>query len=264
MIDNPKAGAIRRAVHLQRKKERLARQRFLIEGPHAVVEALRAIGDDIEVVYATDDVLAREPEVMLLADRAQVIVERATAPVLATLSDTVSPQGIVAVARFTERELTSDELPASARVIAVLHEVRDPGNAGAVIRGADASGADAVIFSGDSIDPWHPKVVRASAGSLFHLPVFRERDMDRVLSLLTERGITTLATDLSGHDLNPRSVLLTAPHAWVFGNEARGLPSAVTQACDAAVKLPIYGRAESLNLATAATVCMYASAFVSR
>jgi TrmH family RNA methyltransferase len=147
-------------------------------------------------------------------------------------------------------------------LIAVGVDVRDPGNAGSIIRAADAAGADAVIFTGDSVDPQNPKAVRATVGSLFHLPVIVDRDTSAVLAALRESGLTLLAADAGGEadlfetDLSVRS-------AWLFGNEAHGLGDLAASA-DTRVAIPIYGRAESLNLATAAAVCLYASAQAQR
>ena len=142
----------------------------------------------------------------------------------------------------------------------VLHtHVRDPGKAGTVIRGADAAGADAVLVSGASVDVHSPKVVRSTAGSLFHLPVVTELDVVATIQRLRAHGIRTLAADGSGSTLLPDADL-SVPHCWVMGNESWGLGTEVTAACDDVVRVPIHGRAESLNLAMAATVCLYASA----
>ena len=141
----------------------------------------------------------------------------------------------------------------------LLTNVRDPGNAGTVIRGADAAGADAVLVSSASVDIHSSKVVRSTAGSLFHLPVVTGLDVEATLETLRAHGIRTLAADGAGATLLPDADL-TAPHCWVMGNEAWGLPDEVRDACDEVVRVPIHGRAESLNLAMAATVCLYASA----
>ncbi|GAA5170237.1 hypothetical protein GCM10023214_48520 [Amycolatopsis dongchuanensis] len=154
-------------------------------------------------------------------------------------------------------------LPAAARLVAVLVDVADPGNAGTVIRVADAAGADAVILAGDSVDPHNGKCVRASAGSLFHLPLARERDVTAVLAACRAAGLRLLgAHGYAETELD--DLPLDAPVAWVFGNEAHGLPAEVLDAVDEAVRIPIYGRAESLNLATAAAVCLYGSAMAQR
>jgi RNA methyltransferase, TrmH family len=146
--------------------------------------------------------------------------------------------------------------------VTVLANVRDPGNAGTVLRTADAAGADGVIFSAASVDPYNSKCVRSSAGSLFHLPVVAGAPIADAIGRLRERGIQVLAADGSATRVldGAEGPDLTRPTAWLFGNEAWGLPDDVLALADAAVAVPIYGRAESLNLAAAAAVCLYASA----
>jgi TrmH family RNA methyltransferase len=143
--------------------------------------------------------------------------------------------------------------------VVLLSHVRDPGNAGTVIRGADAAGADAVLVSDASVDVWSPKVVRSTAGSLFHLPVVTGLPVEGAAQSLREAGIRLLAADGAGTVLLP-DVDLGPAHAWVMGNEAWGLPPELRNVCDEVVRVPIYGQAESLNLAMAATICLYASA----
>jgi TrmH family RNA methyltransferase len=179
---------------------------------------------------------------------------------LADIADAVTPQGIVARCRSVVRGL--DALPAHASLVAVGIDVRDPGNAGSLIRAADAAGADAVVFAGDSVDPLNPKAVRATVGSLFHLPVIVDRDLPAVAAALRERGVSLLAAD-GGGETDLFDADLAQPTAWLFGNEARGL-GASADVADRRVAIPIYGRAESLNLATAAAVCLYMSARAQR
>jgi TrmH family RNA methyltransferase len=182
--------------------------------------------------------------------------------VLAELSETVTPQGLAAVCEFRDVSLDTALAGAPALVV-VLAAVRDPGNAGTVLRTADAAGADAVIFTDNSVDPYNGKCVRASAGSLFHLPVVAGVAVHDVVVQLRARGLQILAADGSGKsDLDELEVAgeLAGPTAWIFGNEAWGLPPDVVELADRAVAVPIHGRAESLNLAAAAAVCLYASA----
>ncbi len=145
----------------------------------------------------------------------------------------------------------------------VLANVRDPGNAGTVLRSADAAGADAVLFAGSSVDPYNSKCVRASAGSLFHLPVVTGLPVADAVAALRRAGLRVLAADGRAartlDDLQDDG-LLREPAAWLFGNEAWGLPEDLLALADESVAVPIYGRAESLNLAAAAAVCLYASA----
>lgn len=187
-------------------------------------------------------------------------------PAMAALSDTVNPQGVVAVCRTLDVPLPG-LLTAEPRLLAVCADIRDPGNAGTVVRCADAAGAGGVVMAGDSVDVYNGKAVRASVGSLFHLPVVVQRDAASTVHELQRAGMTVLAADGSGEvDLDEAadSGLLTARTAWLFGNEAWGLPAEVGALADHRVRIPIHGRAESLNLATAAAVCLYASARAQR
>ncbi|WP_420835745.1 TrmH family RNA methyltransferase [Actinomyces ruminis] len=148
-----------------------------------------------------------------------------------------------------------------ARLVAVLTETQDPGNAGTIIRAADAAGADAVVLVKGSVDPTNPKVVRATAGSLFHLPVLAGVELDEAVRALQTAGLRLLAADGHGTiSLFDAEAELGAPSAWLLGNEARGLAPEALDMADTVVSIPIYGRAESLNVASAAAICLYASA----
>lgn len=253
-----RSGRVRHARRLAARAFRAKTGQFLAEGPQSVREALE-LTDVVSEVFATEDAASRHVD---LRDRASArgtpwtVVED---DVLAEVADAVTPQGVVAVCRSVTATLA--ELPASPRLVLVCHEIRDPGNVGAVIRCADAAGADAVVLTGDSVDPENPKAVRASAGSLFHLPVIATRDHTSVLERLRADGVQVLATTGGARlDLFDPALDLAAPTAWLMGNEAQGLPEVVIGEADDAVAVPILGRAESLNLATAAAVCLYASA----
>lgn len=261
ILDNPKAPRVRRVAALARKKERFERGSFLVEGPLATLELLTHAPDIAQTVYLSLD-FAGSTEIEQLADEHSVTLIRVSPQVLAAMADTVTPQGVVSVAMLQQADL--HHALSGARLVAVLHEVRDPGNAGAVVRAADAAGADAVIFSGDSIDPWHPKVVRATTGSLFHLPVMTVPTLSEAIDAVRDAGLTSVAADVHGDDLSPGDPLLVNGIAWVFGNEARGLTLQEREQADRVIRLPIYGNAESLNLATAASVCLYTTAFAQR
>ncbi len=203
---------------------------------------------------------------MRAAFAAGVPVSQVTEQAAAALSDAVTPQGLVARCRLLEQPL-AQVLSGGPKLLAVLVATSDPGNAGAIVRLADAAGADAVIFAGEAVDAFNPKSVRASTGSLFHLPITRVADVSETLAALSGAGLSVLATSGTG----PMSLddaadggVLDLPTAWLFGSEAHGLPPEVLAAADEVVSVPIYGRAESLNLATAAALCLYASARASR
>ncbi len=181
---------------------------------------------------------------------------------MSELAQTVTPQGLLAVCDFVDVPLER-VAAARPRLVALLANVRDPGNAGTVLRTADAAGADAVVFADASVDLYNSKCVRASAGSLFHLPVVAGTRLTEAVTALKGAGLRIVAADgRAGARLDdPRTrAVLGAPTAWLFGNEAWGLPAELAALADESVAVPIYGRAESLNLAAAAAVCMYTSA----
>jgi len=227
-----------------------------------VREALALPGTVVEA-FATRECTDRHPELEASAAGQQVPWDQVGSDVLASLAQTVTPQGVVAVCRFVDRPLPAvvGESPA---LVALCANVRDPGNAGTVIRCADAAGADAVVLAGSSVDPYNGKCVRASAGSLFHLPLVAGVPVEDAVRQLHSAGLQVVAADGGGdtdlHQAQAQGVL-AAPTAWMFGNEAWGLPPEQAALSDVVVRVPIYGRAESLNLATAAAVCLYASAW---
>jgi TrmH family RNA methyltransferase len=251
----PRVVAARR---LQRRKDRDQTGRFLAEGPPAVREALAA-GVVLEL-FGTGPALARHADLAAQAPEVSPLTDEA----LAALAETVQPQGLVAVCERIDIPLAA-ALAKKPRLVAVVAEIRDPGNAGTVLRTADAAGAGAVIFAGEAVDPYNGKCVRASAGSLFHVDVVRSPLP--VVDDLRRSGLQVLATSGYGaDDLDSLldSGVLRAPTAWLFGSEAHGLPPALLDAADRQVRVPIYGGAESLNLAAAAAVCLYASARAQR
>ncbi|PWU49252.1 RNA methyltransferase [Micromonospora globispora] len=257
----PRTPRVVAARRLQRRRDREATGRFLAEGPQAVREALARSGTATEL-FGTPAALDRYADLAAQAARADVPVSEVTDEALAVLAETVAPQGLVAVCRHLDVPLER-ALAARPRLVAVLAEIRDPGNAGTVLRTADAAGAGAVVFAGDAVDPYNGKCVRASAGSLFHVDVVRAPDPLHVVAALRAAGLTVLATtgygDTDLDDLADAGRLAT-PTAWLFGSEAHGLPEELTEAADARVRVPLHGRAESLNLAAAAAVCLYSSA----
>lgn len=271
MIENPGSARVKRVAKLAQKKERRATGLCLVEGPQAVRELLAHRPELVRELYLTETARERYPE-LATARGTQVEPVLVSERVLAAMSETVQPQGILAVAEQFDTSLESlAQLGRAPRLVAILHEVRDPGNAGAVLRAADAAAADAVIFAGESIDPFSPKVIRSTTGSLFHLPVLVERSLERVIDTLHETRQTgpelqVIAADVKGDDLtdSDAQAQLERPMAWLFGNEARGLTEEDRALADASLRVPIYGHAESLNLATAAAVCLYASAFAQR
>lgn len=268
MIDNPRSPRIRAVTKLHKREARSETGLFLLEGPQAVAEALTYRPELLVELYATPTALERFTDLGQAAVDAGVEVEFVTEQVLDSMADTVTPQGVVAVCHqfpTSVKDLLKPG-PRAPRLVAILEEVRDPGNAGTIIRAADAAGADGVVLSGRSVDLYNPKVVRATTGSIFHLPIAVGVELEVVLERARSAGLQILAADIKGEDLllARREGVLERPTAWLFGNEARGLSSEQLALADRVVTVPIYGRAESMNLATAASVCLYESAFAQR
>lgn len=210
----------------------------------------------------TEVAAARHTELLAEAAAASIAVSSVTERAAAELSETVSPQGIVALCDLVDQPLNT-VLAAQLQFVVVLVGISDPGNAGTVLRVADAAGADAVLFAGDTVDPHNGKCVRASTGSLFHVPIARSRDSVAVIDACRTAGLRVVAADgYADNDLDTAAAQgeLDGPVAWLFGSEAHGLPDAAKNMADSKLKVPIYGLAESLNLATAAAVCLYTSA----
>ena len=246
------------AAKLKRAAGRKKAKAFLVEGENSV-EAATATGAATDL-FVTEAAAERFAEVVTTARYMDVYIHPITDKAADHLADTVSHTGIFAVCRPVLWSVGSI-LKGKPRTVAVCVETNDPGNAGTIIRIADALGADAVIFAGDTVDPESPKVVRSTAGSLFHIPVARDRDVNRVIGELRAAGLSTFATTMHG-DLNLAQPgdALRQPTAWLFGNEAHGLPDDLLESADYRVSIPIQGNAESLNLATAASICLWESA----
>lgn len=237
-------------MKLRKRALRGDRRLFLVEGAQAIEEAiaagvLRTLFHSADSEVHPSVVLARQGGVELIPAGDEVI---------RALTSTVTPQGLVGIAPFVDVPL--DDVPERPQLVALLYAVRDPGNAGTVLRSADAAGADAVVLSSDSVDVYNPKTVRSSAGSLFHLPVVNGVDVEEAVSTLQRRGARVIAMAADArHGLF--SLDLSGPTVFLFGNEAWGLPSEVAHLADDAVRIPISERAESLNLAAAAAVCLF-------
>jgi RNA methyltransferase, TrmH family len=290
-----------RARRLTKRAFRERERAFLAEGPQAVAEALRC-GAQVTDLFVTVPARSRHADLVAAAEAAGVPVHVVSGEVMGDLAQTVTPQGLLAVCGFVDvplanvvselkgaaltglrsdegatREGSASRAPGGERenrvthpapaLVALLANVRDPGNAGTVLRTADAAGAQAVIFAAASVDPYNGKCVRASAGSLFHLPVVVGAELEEAVAAMREAGLRILAADgRTGRPLDDPGVQgrLGEPTAWMFGNEAWGLPPGLVALADEPVAVPIYGKAESLNLAAAAAVCLYASARAQR
>jgi RNA methyltransferase, TrmH family len=260
-IRSPKVKAARQ---LAKRALRLRARSFLAEGPQAVGEALARRGI-VSQLFITAAARARHADLAGLAAGQGVPVQAVSGEVMTELAQTITPQGVVAVCRYVDVPL-AQLAGGTPRLVTILANVRDPGNAGTVLRTADAAGADGVIFTDASVDPYNSKCVRATAGSLFHLPLVVDAPVAGAVASMRQAGLRIVAADgQAGRSLDqagpggPASVL-GEPTAWLFGNEAWGLPADVLALADDVVAVPIYGKAESLNLAAAAAVCLYTSA----
>lgn len=277
-LANPRAGRVKAVRRLGSRGGRQRARRFVAEGPQAVREAIDAHaalpGPVVRELYVTEPAAQRYADELARARLVGLEPLLVTSEVLAAMTDTVAPQGLLAVCTSIDRRLDDVLAEVTPTLVAVLAHVRDPGNAGTVLRVADAAGADAVVLTDESVDVHNPKCVRSTAGSIFHLPIVQDVDLEPAVAALKAQGLMVLAADGDGDvdlddllddvassrsaELGP--ALLARPTVWLFGNEAWGLPVHYRALADAVVRVPIHGRAESLNLATAATVCLYASA----
>jgi TrmH family RNA methyltransferase len=262
---SPRLKAARR---LTKRAFRQRERAFLAEGPQAVAEAFRC-GARVTDLFVTGPARSRHHDLAAEIAAAGIPVHVVSGEIMDELAQTVTPQGLLAVCGFVDVPLaevttgTEGTEGTPPGLVALLANVRDPGNAGTVLRTADAAGAHAVVFADASVDPYNGKCVRASAGSLFHLPVVAGASLEEAVTALRQAGLRIVAADgRAGRPLDDPGVQarLAEPTAWMFGNEAWGLPPELVALADEPVAVPIYGRAESLNLAAAAAVCLYASA----
>lgn len=273
-ITSPRSERVRRIAALAGRSARRKQGRFRAEGPQAVRSLLEHRPDQVVDLFLTADATAAHPELAGLAERAGLPVHEIDPALVRAMTraedgaeedasgGAVSPQGVLAVGRLPVEDPDAAlaavrDLPAEAPLtVVVLHEVRDPGNVGTLLRTADAAGADLVVLTRTSADPYSPKAVRAAVGSTFHLPVLTGAAASELLGALADQDVRSLAT--SGH---AETDLFDAPLpqrlAWWLGNEARGLDPEVLAAADLAVRIPLAGHAESLNVHTAATVCLF-------
>ena len=256
VLTNVRAPKVARARRLLKRGFRESDGAFLAEGPQACREG--ALAGKVTQLFLTQEALDRYPEIVATVENSGAEITLCNSTVIEQFSSTVTPQGMTAVVRMWDQNPDAI-FHASAKLVVALTAVRDPGNAGSVIRVADAAGADGVIMSSDSVDLFNPKVVRSSVGSLFHLPIAIGQNLAETISTARSNGMQVLAADTGGVSLYG-GVDLTKPTLWIFGNEAWGIPKEVLELVDHVVSIPIYGQAESLNLATASALCLYASA----
>jgi len=259
MLDDPRSNRVKGIVRLNQKDARYETGLFLLEGPQGLKE-LEKSPELIEEIFVTSSAWERHRE--LLADFATLglsIVE-VSDQVMDKIADTRTPQGVVAVVHHLD--LTFEELLAKKPVLlALIDQGRDPGNLGSIIRAADAAGADGIVLSPDSVDVYNPKVIRSTAGSIVNVPIVVDQDLADAIKTLKLAGMQVFSSSSLGQDVTQVSVVeMAKPTAWIFGNEAHGVSSEVAKGADKTLSLPIYGAAESLNLGTAAAICLYFTA----
>lgn len=252
MITSLRNPRVAEAVKLRKRALRDKRRQFLVEGAQAVAEGVAARPSPLRQLFVGPD-SAVHPAVAA-ARHGGIPVDGVSDEVIRALTSTVTPQGLVGVADMVDVPLADLADPLTLAV--VLFSVRDPGNAGTILRAADAAGAGVVVFSEASVDVYNAKTVRSSAGSVFHIPVVRDAGVAESIETLRRLGLAVYGAGTAGertlYDLD-----LRPPSAFVFGNEARGLPDDVASLTDGVVRIPIPGAAESLNLATAAGVFLF-------
>lgn len=266
VLANPRAERVRKVAALSGRSARVRAHRLLVEGPQAVRELLTHQGHCVVDVYLTERAVELHPDIAALARQATPWTHRVTEEVASAMS--ANAQGIIAVARCEaiNRSISRIE-PGSTLVL--LAQGRDPGNVGTIIRTADAMGARAVITVSGTVDITGPKVIRASAGSVFHLPILNVTDFHEGVALVHDLGAQVFGTSGASGSYNLADLMLSATlearawmsesHAWAFGNEAQGMSEAELDACDLLVRIDMTGNAESLNVASAAAMCLYAS-----
>jgi len=254
---------------LAQRSVRRSEGAFVVEGVNVLEAALDGEAD-IEALFAAPEAESECPALLDRAARRGILVHRLDPGVLERVAGTVTPQPVLAVARWRPRALAevaarggggrgaepSGGGVAEPNLLVVGVDVRDPGNGGTLIRSAEAAGAHGVIFCRGSVDVTNPKTVRASAGALFHVPVVEGCDPQEVLGVLGDLGLMRIAAVAHGGE-RPDRVDLSGPLALVFGNEAQGLPSDVLDGVDTRVTIPMPGRSESLNLGMAASILLY-------
>jgi RNA methyltransferase, TrmH family len=251
---NPRIRRLRRLSG--RRSARADDRAFVLEGPVPIAEALE-VGHGVEALYLDEEASGFE-HLVELAARHQVPVLRVAAGVLGAVTDTITPRPLVAVVEIPPATLDQvvERATSGRRPVVVLAELRDPGNVGTIIRAADASGAAGVVCTTGTVDPWAPKVVRSSAGSVLHLPLVTGVEPSEALLALRAGGIPVHVTAADAgvpYDEAP----LAGAVALVLGNEAHGVPDDLATAADAIVTIPMDGRTKSLNVAVAASVLLF-------
>jgi RNA methyltransferase, TrmH family len=237
---------VSKARSLLQKKHRRSLNLFLVEGESTILEGLKN-NRILEIFYSADYVDTRK--ILENASKSKIHAHLVSNRTLSSISDTKSQSGIIAISNYDFTEASIANLQDFNKVI-YLDSVRDPGNAGTIIRAAAAFGFDAVAFSEDSVDPFNPKTVRATTGSIFHVPVLDSKELSIFKSAGYDIFFTDANAEISITQINPSN-----KQVWVFSNEAKGLIQ--NHQFGTKVKIPIKSTTESLNVAQAATIVMF-------
>ena len=251
-LHSPHIARVKALISSKGAKERRESARYVAEGAQFVREAIKAKAlDQIDVLYLTANGRARLENDQI--DLNQFKVEEVTDAVMKAMSETISPQGILAICKIPNPNLESLKLSGKS-ILLYLHEIQDPGNAGTILRSADALGATAVITSPGSVDMYSPKVVRSTAGSHWHLPIFERVSLELLQQAIPNLNFATLSADGNS---SIREYRVAGNTVLIFGNEARGLAELEVPANSQGLAIPMAGNAESLNLSSAAAIVLF-------
>ncbi|VEI14129.1 TrmH family RNA methyltransferase [Trueperella bialowiezensis] len=258
-----KTGQITKVIALRQRRHRQRYGQALVEGPQAVRELLSFAPQCVRDLYVTEAGLAAHPDIDELAAQVDPYTHVLPEDVFAQIS--TDAQGLAAVMNIPAEVELGEFFAAKPALVVCLVESADPGNLGTIIRTADAAGADGVVLGHGSVELYNPKVIRSTAGSLFHLPVVTGVDVGEVAQRARASGMRVLAADGSGSlQIGSECLDLSVPTLWLIGNEAHGLSGEHLGLADDVVRIPLWGHAESLNAAVAASLCIYASAAAQR
>jgi TrmH family RNA methyltransferase len=247
--------AVKEARQLKNRKDREEKGLYFIEGARIVEEALAA-GARISTVFVTEAFLRAGGNLAELLEKSGCRTYSVTDQIFREISDTETPQGILAVVRMSKMDLNAAEI--NGGLFVILDSVRDPGNMGTIIRTADAAGFSGVVICKGCVDVYNPKVLRSTMGSIFHIPLYSGGNAVDAVKALKSRGIKVFASHLDGKS-SIYQADLAANAAIVVGSEAEGISDETAEASDLLVRIPMPGAAESLNASVAAAIMMFES-----
>jgi TrmH family RNA methyltransferase len=245
----------KKILALQRRKHRDAENQFLIEGVRLCEEAVRSSAAIEQMVFCRETMAdnSRLADLHSQAREQNIPIQETNRRAMLGMCDTETPQGVLGIVGMPTWDRPA--AGASSRSVLLLDRIRDPGNLGLILRTAEAAGVDALFIARKSVELYNPKVVRASMGSIFRLPVFRDQDLDAVIPELQARGVTVYATHMDGTSYE--TVQPSQPWALLLGNEAFGVDPALSASADTLISVPMAAPVESLNVAIATGILLY-------